>query len=54
MLQCLLQAIKNNAEAVPALILLQQNYMGNAGRTALKEALEDAYDMFQVELTIKM
>lgn len=48
------QAIKNNAQDVPALMSLQQNYIGGAGQVALREALEEAYGMTEVEITIKM
>lgn len=48
------QAIKNNARDVPTLMSLQQNYIGGAGAVALREALEEAYGMTDVEITIKM
>jgi hypothetical protein len=47
------QALKNNPENMPSFLVLTQNYIGNAGRTALKEALEDIFDLYEVEMTIE-
>lgn len=47
------QAMKNNAENMPATLLLTQNYISNAGKVAIKEAMEDMFDLYEREMVIE-
>jgi hypothetical protein len=48
-----LQALKNNPENMPTSVGLTMNYISNAGRTALKEALEDIFELYEKEMEVK-
>jgi hypothetical protein len=45
--------MKNNPDSMPALLLLTQNYISNAGKVAMKEAMEDMFDLYEKEMTIE-
>lgn len=49
----MVQAVKNNPENVPATLNLAGNYIGNAGKTALREAQDHAYELYGVELDLE-
>lgn len=45
--------MKNNAENMPATLLLTQNYVSNTGKVAIKEAMEDMFDLYEREMVIE-
>jgi hypothetical protein len=47
------QAVKNNPENLPATLGLTRNYFGNSGKTALLEAMDHAYELFDAEITLE-
>lgn len=44
--------MKNNPDNLPEELQLQQNYIGANGRAALKEAMEDVYELYDHTMTI--
>ena len=44
--------MKNNPESMPDMLLLTQNYISNAGKVAMKEAMEDMIDLYEKEISI--
>lgn len=48
-----MQAMKNNPESMPDTLLLTQNYITNAGKVAMNEALEDMWDLYEKQITIE-
>jgi hypothetical protein len=49
-----MQAMKNNPESIPDTLLLTQNYITNAGKVALTEAMEDMWDLYEKEVSIDL
>ena len=49
-----MQALKNNPESMPPHMSLSNNYIGNSGRVALREALEDIFEIYEIEMELAL